>query len=553
MKSRILENLIPLYGEETARAVLEKIEARFGSGPERGERLRLSERDVMLITYGDSIRRPGQSHLKTLEEFLSRYTGGLISSVHLLPICPYTSDDGFSVTDYLRVEESLGGWEDVERLGQKYHLMLDAVINHISRSSFWFQRCLAGDPEYRDFFIEADPDKDYGMVARPRALPLLTAFHTENGEKYFWTTFGEDQIDLNYRNPDLLLEILEVLLAYAKHGAGFLRLDAIGYAWKKEGTSCLNLPETHRLVKLFRAFLDKYAPKTLLITETNVPHRENVAYFGSGCDEAQMVYQFPLPPLVLFSFLTEDASRLSAWAEKLALLPAGAAYFNFLASHDGIGLRPAEGILTDDEIQFLVNRTLRNGGRISCKSNPDGSTSPYELNISYQDALSGPEDCDELRVGRFVASQTLLLSLAGMPGIYIHSLVGSRNDYFDLAVSGINRRINREKLDYQSLCSQLDRDTNRSRIFRELLRRIAIRNHHRAFHPNAKQTILKIDPRLFVAQRQGEGETVTAVVNVSAETVDPVFSVQGTDLLSGNKISGAFSLSPLQCMWILHG
>ncbi len=309
----------------------------------------VSEKDTMLITYGDSIQREGQAPLATLNDFLKEYVGKTISSVHILPMFPFTSDDGFSVVDYKKINEDFGDWKDISDLGKSYKLMFDAVVNHMSKSSEWFQKFLLGEEPYKDYFVVADQNQDYSKVTRPRALPLLTPFQTNEGEKYVWTTFSEDQVDLNYKCVDLLIEILDVLIMYANEGAKYIRLDAIGFMWKELGTTCMHLEETHEIIKLSREVLECYAPGTILITETNVPHLDNISYFGNGFDEAQMVYQFPLPPLTLFSFITGNAKKLSAWAASLEPLTESTSYFNFLASHDGKGMRPTEGILSQDE------------------------------------------------------------------------------------------------------------------------------------------------------------------------------------------------------------
>lgn len=287
--------------------------------------------------------------MQALKTFLDREMEETISGVHLLPMFPYTSDDGFSVQDFREIDPELGTWKDIEALGENYDLMFDAVINHVSKSSVYFQEFLKGNEKYRNFFIVADPDEDYSSVTRPRALPLLTAFETADGEKYVWTTFSEDQIDLNYKEPAVLLEILDILLFYASKGARFLRFDAIGFAWKEKGTTCMHLPQTHELIKLMREVLEECAKGCTIITETNVPHKENISYFGDGTDEAGLVYQFPLPPLTLYSYIVGNAEKLTEWAASLEPTNPQTTYFNFLASHDGIGMRPVEDILSEEE------------------------------------------------------------------------------------------------------------------------------------------------------------------------------------------------------------
>jgi sucrose phosphorylase len=200
---------------------------------------------------------------------LEKYARGVITGVHVLPFFPYSSDDGFSVIDYTAVNPDFGTWADVERLGRNFRLMFDAVINHISAHSGWFQEFLKGNPGFADYFIVVEEGTDLSQVVRPRALPLLTSVQTAHGERLVWTTFSADQIDLNYANPDVLLEIIEILLLYVEKGAEIIRLDAIAYLWKKIGTPCIHLEETHRVVKLFRTVFDAVAPHVMLITRTS--------------------------------------------------------------------------------------------------------------------------------------------------------------------------------------------------------------------------------------------------------------------------------------------
>lgn len=515
---------------------------------------RFSQQDSILITYGDTITDGDQPGLQVLKTFLEKHVKGAISAVHILPMYPYTSDDGFSVTDYRKINPQLGTWDDIKNLSQEYELMFDAVINHISRSSEWFQGYLKGREPYKDYFITCDPDQDYSSVTRPRALPLLTKVETAEGEKYVWTTFSEDQIDLNFECPELLAEILDVLMFYAKNGAKYIRLDAIGFMWKELGTSCMHLPRTHEIIKLMKDVLYAYFPQIKIITETNVPHKDNISYFGNGYDEADLVYQFPLPPLTMFSLLTGNAEVFTRWMEQLSLPSDQVTYFNFLSSHDGIGVRPTEGILTKEEQQILVDAALKNGGAVSYKDNGDGTQSPYELNINYQDALAGPDASDEERISKFLAAETILLSMQGIPGIYIHSLLGSRNDYYGKAVSGIPRRINREKLSYSYVEGQLKEETNRKKIFDELIYRLNIRKEETAFSPTAKQEVRKIDPEVltFIRCNERTGERIWVLINVSGKQktiTDP--QLKGKNLLGMNEnVDKCIQLKPWECAWV---
>ncbi len=552
-KEKIFERLKKLYGNQAGYA-WKKIEEELSDyEPSEKKATKLTQEDTILITYGDTIISPGKKGLEVLKDFLEKYVGDAVSNVHLLPMYPFTSDDGFSVTDYREINPDLGTWKDVKLLSEKYGLMFDAVINHISRSSRWFKKYLEGEAPYTEYFITCDPDEDYSRVTRPRALPLLTKVETAEGKRHVWTTFSTDQIDLNFACPEVMAEILNILVGYARAGARFIRLDAIGFLWKKKGTTCMHLPETHEAVKLMKDILKIYEPDTRIITETNVPHEDNISYFGNGSDEADLVYQFPLPPLTMFSILKGNARVLSEWMKTLTLPGKETAFFNFLSSHDGIGVRPTEGILTAEERQFLVDQTLKNGGEVSYKDNGDGTRSPYELNINYQDALASPEESDEQRIDKFLAAETILLSMQGIPGIYIHSLLGSRNDYYGKTVSGIPRRINREKLDYGFLSEQLEQNTNRSRIFWELIRRLKIRKEEEAFSPGAGQRVLDLDERVLALERTGEeaGARIYALINVSGETITLEDErLIGKDLLTGASCEKKVQLPPYGTAWI---
>jgi len=524
--SRLSEHLEFLYGPTRARGVLERLIVRL-KGFVRGEGVRprpsLSERTSILITYGDQVSEPGAPPLHTLGDVLEETVSGLITDVHILPFFPYSSDDGFSVIDYEAVDPKLGDWSDIHRLTGRFGLMADLVINHVSAQSPWFQGFLRGEPGFSDFFITVEEGTDLSNVVRPRALPLLTPVKTNRGEKLVWTTFSSDQIDLNYANPEVLLRMIDVLLFYVRQGVTLIRLDAVAFLWKRIGSACVHCEETHRIVKLMRGVLDAVAPDVLLITETNVPHGENIGYFGSGTDEAQLVYQFPLPPLVVDAFQRGDATSLSRWAATLAPPPGNATFFNFLASHDGIGLRPLKGLLEPAHVEAMVERTVAHGGCVSFWRDSDGIQSAYELNISFFDALSDPRGCEpiDLQVRKFLTAQAIMVSLAGVPGIYFHSLFGSRSWLRGVEERGENRAINREKLTKKRLLDELhDVDSLRAKVFGGYRKLLETRNSCAAFSPHAPQRVLAISPHVFAVLRGGADQpSILCLHNVSGEGV----------------------------------
>jgi glucosylglycerate phosphorylase len=565
-RSNIIQNLMTdlrshltfLYGSDRSADLLARVENIIAEYRARiptrnGE---LTERDSLLITYGDQVQTQNEKPLKTLGAFCDRYLNNIIGGIHILPFYPWTSDDGFSVVDYRQIDPALGTWDDIAAM-QNFRMMFDGVINHISAQSEWFQKFLQDDPYYRDYFIAIEDESNLSQVVRPRALPLLSTFNTPSGEKRVWTTFSADQIDLNYENPEVLLEILDILLLYIERGAAFIRLDAIAYMWKEIGTTCIHLPQTHHIIQFLRAALNEVAPHVHLITETNVPHVDNISYFGDGHNEAQLVYNFALPPLTLHTFHTGDARILSDWAKTLTLPSDKTTFFNFLASHDGIGLNPARGILSNADIDSLVNKVIEHGGLISYKHNADGTQSPYEMNINYFDALSNSNGNEalEIQVNRFIAAQAIMLSLIGVPGIYFHSLFGSRGWLEGVKQTGRNRTINREKCQLDKIQNELvDENSLRSKVFTRYRQLLTARSNMPAFHPHGTQNILDLHPAVFAVERiSPDGKSkVLCLQNVGQKQIS--FSTNykpAIDLFASQAIQiSNITLAPYQVRWL---
>ncbi|MCV67122.1 alpha-amylase [Listeria monocytogenes] len=549
--NQIEVKLRKIYQAAYQPAYLEKMLAcaENYSNNTRGSIDTISEKNVYLIAYGDSIFEKNKHPLQTLNEFLQEYAQDVITDVHLLPIFPSTSDDGFSVTDYKQIDEQLGDWDDVQKMSENFRVMLDFVANHMSKSSDWFKRFSDNEAPYNQFFIEKDSQFDYKNVTRPRTSPL---FHKYENGKELWTTFSEDQLDLNVRNIDCFVALTDVLLFYASKQATSIRLDAIGFLWKTSGTTCMHLPETHEIISLWRLLIDELYPNLQIITETNVPHEENISYFGDGENEANMVYQFPLPPLVLHTFTCHDTTKLSKWAKSISQVSSTATYFNFLASHDGIGMRPATGILSDEEINSLVQKAVQNGGQVSYKDNADGTQSVYELNINYGEALQnmGEDTTEELVTKKIIAAHSILLTLQGVPAIYYHSLLGSKNDLVGYEESGINRRINREKLEKNQLVHELETDTYRQTIFTSLKKLVQIRRNHTAFSPFATQEILDLGPDVFAIKRESEEECIYGIINVTSHNISKTLTFSGTNLLTNQPVASELDLTAYEVVWI---
>ena len=536
-RSRILKRLTLLYGKTVAASympelerILEvyyahKLQELIDSEKKLQPAERFTEKDVILITYGDLVHSDKFPPLKTLTKFCDDYLEGTINTIHILPFFPYSSDRGFSIIDFETVDTHLGTWEEIEDLQDRYQLMFDGVINHVSSKSRWFQEFLNGNPEYWDFFINFSSRDELSveqknMIFRPRTSDLLTEFNTINGPMYVWTTFSRDQIDLNYTNPDVLMKVLEILLLYVRRGADIIRLDAVTYLWVEPGTTCVHLEQTHEIIRLFRDILNTVAPGVALITETNVPHAENISYFGNGRDEAQMVYNFALPPLVLYTFYTEDTTVISWWVRELRTPSNTTTFFNFLDSHDGIGLMAVKDILPKEDVDFIIKKAQEYGGLVSFKTAEDGTEIPYEINTTWFSALNQEDSGEDIafQVKRLVASRVIGLVIKGVPGIYLHSLIGTHNDIEAVLKTESKRAINRTVIDERSILETLKDPLSKiSRINRELGRLIAIRTRQRAFHPNGNQRVLMISPDIFSVYRisPDEDQHILTLTNVT--------------------------------------
>jgi len=525
---------------------------------------RWSQQDILLITYGDSILEENVLPLQSLHKFLNQYLKDSINCVHILPFFPYSSDDGFSVIDFRKVNPELGDWSHINNISNDYKLMVDLVINHVSRESLWFYDFVGNNKPACDYFIEHDQGTDVSMVTRPRNSPLLVPVNTHRGTRYLWATFSEDQIDLNFSNPDVLLEFVDIFISYIRNGAKLIRLDAIAFLWKQLGTSCIHLEQTHEVVKLLRTIINHLYPECILLTETNVPHEENISYFGNG-DEAHMVYQFPLPPLLLHAFNRGTAVHLYNWASQLAELPANSTYLNFTASHDGIGLRALEGILTQREVDDLLDSMHRFGGFVSMKANHVGEDTPYEINISLFDAMQGTRrGPDQWQVQRFLCSQAIMLALQGIPAMYINSLTATPNDLHGVEITGRTRSINRKKWQLDELSAQLEsKHTPNHEVFYALKEMMKIRKTEVCFHPDYPQSILNAGSSIFALLRYEPetGRRLLAVHNVtSSPQLISIVDHQDLDLtiwhdlISDKKlIEKLFSttLQPYQVMWLV--
>jgi len=569
-RRRIGEHLKFIYPDAALEPLVEKLASEMGMGrnlqapaPHTNN---WNQNDCILITYGNTIQEDDEKPLQTLRRFLDNNLSGIISAVHLLPFFPFSSDDGFSVMDYLAVNPALGDWEDIEAIGKDHKLMADVVINHMSSRSIWFENFKKRIDPGKDYFIECDPEGDYAAVVRPRNSPLLTEVETTDGPKHVWCTFSADQVDLNFRNPDVLLEFVRIIRAYLNHGVSLFRMDAVPFLWKEPGTSCIHLQQTHEIIKLLRTLIEYHFPDAIIICENNVPNRENLTYFGNA-NEAHIIYNFSLPPLLVHTLLSGDCRHLKTWMMSMPPAQNSTTYLNFIASHDGIGLRPLDGLLSDEERLQIVDKAQEFGGRVTFRRAREGHDKPYELNIALFDLLKGTiaRGEDGMAVERFICAHAMMLALEGIPAIYIQSLFGSHNDLWRLEHTGRPRSINRHIWKMQDLQDQIsDTSTTHGQIFKELTRLIRIRREQAAFHPNATQFTMHLGTCVFAFWRQSinRDQSIFCLNNVTDQEqvinlsdINLVGTDDWHDLISGESFSDIaqqLRLAPYQSVWITN-
>jgi len=536
-------------------------------GPKNSKNDYWSENTILLITYADSISR-GLSG-KTLNDFgkfYKKYLKKFINSIHFLPFFPSSGDGGFSVKNHNDVDKAYGTWEDIQSLSKKANIMTDLVLNHSSSKGDWYKNFLDDKDPGKNYFYVVDKNYDCSKVVRPRDHDLLTEIELQNKKKFLWCTFSHDQIDLNFKNPDVLLEFIKLILKLSSYGIKIFRLDAVAFIWKQPGTTCLNLSQTHEIIKLLRDIVDQLDKNLIIVTETNLPKQENLSYFGKN-DEAHWIYNFSLPPLIVNTFLFEDSVALTKWSMKMPPAQLGNAYLNFIASHDGIGMRPAEGILSDKEIKKMLQRLKKNGSKFSMRKLSNNEEKVYEANISLFNALQFT-DSDlkgKFALKRFIAAHCIILAIEGVPAFYFNSLFATKNDEETFANTGVKRNLNRYKWHYSTLVDLIKTNNtiekNCYEIFKKL---ISIRKIQPAFHPNATQFTLNLDKNIFAVWRQSRDrkQSIFALTNVSSKTIklntnkiNLIDDEKWFDLLSQEtKITDDqyVKLMPFQSLWITN-
>ncbi|MBD1139766.1 alpha-amylase [Pelagibacterales bacterium SAG-MED38] len=489
------------------------------------KKLKVSEKTSLLISYGDNIYSNKTNSIRVFQNFFKKNLSKYFNAVHFLPFYPSSSDSGFAVKDHYKIEKKIGNWSDIKRISKFNHVMADIVINHSSARGLWFKNFLKKKRPGKDYFLTVTSKFDISRVVRPRDHKLLKKIDIFQKSDYLWRTFSPDQIDLNFKNPAVLLRFIKIMVHLIKNGVTIFRLDAIAYLWKKNGSKCINLKQTHEIVKLLRVITNLLNTQTIIITETNLPEKENLSYFGNN-DEAHWIYNFSLPPLLIHAFLFENSSYLNKWSNGLPNRKSGNNYLNFIASHDGIGMRPTEGILNEKSLNNFIKRLKKNGSKFSYRKVQNKSKKVYEANITVFDALkkSNNDPHGKFFLERYVAAHAIMISFEGIPAVYFNSLFGKSNDNSKYIITGNNRDLNRYKWNYKNITKKLNNKTSKqSIIYQNLGKLLDIKRKQKAFHPDAKRLNINLGSKIFCFKRVSldKKQTIISITNCSSLDQSP--------------------------------
>ena len=545
---------IDVYAEEIFRII-----KKYNSKGKQGKKISISEKTSVLICYGDSLLNGNKE--KTLNIFRKFYKKKLekfFEVIHFLPFYPSSSDSGFSVKDHYRVDKKLGDWSDINRQSKKTNIMADIVINHASSKGLWFKNFLRNKSPGKEYFLTVSKKFNISKVIRPRENKLLKRIGIFKKNNLLWRTFSEDQIDLNFKNPKVILRFIKIIINLANNGVTIFRLDAIAYLWKRSGSKCINLKETHEIIRLIRIVCNSLKSKPIIITETNLPEKENLSYLGVNNNESHWIYNFSLPPLLVYSFLFEDSTYLNKWSKNLPTTKIGNNYLNFIASHDGIGMRPVEGYLNKDRLSKFFKRLKKNGGQLSYRKIQGSSKKVYEANITLFNAFQKTDYDKKGRyfLERYISAHAIMIGFEGIPAIYFNSIFGTSNDEHKYIISGNKRDLNRYKWNKNRLENLLKNKTSKESIYyQRIMNLIFIKKQNKAFHPNAKRENFNLGKKIFCFKRTSldKKQIIYNITNLSSKyqilNLNNKFK-KFKNLLGRSKISYGLKLKPYETLWL---
>lgn len=431
---------------------------------------------VQLITYPDSLG----GDLKKLHQVLDNYFPGLFEGgIHILPPFPSSGDRGFAPLSYLEIDPRLGTWEDIRKIGQKYPILLDLIVNHISSSSSYFQDYLQKgcNSAYADLFIPIEKywpsgtplPEDMDKIFLRRKEPFSQYRVRESGEvKTLWTTFGKttpsEQVDLNKDSAVAQRLFSECLSTFSRNNVKIVRLDAVGYVVKKIGTSCFFVePEIFQFLDWLKGIADSLGIE--LLPEVHAEYSTQLKLAEKG----YWIYDFILPYLILEALIYKSSRKLK---EYLAIRPHK--QFTMLDCHDGIPLKPdLDGLYQVEKARKLVDLCLERGGNPSLVfshkyRDPDGFD-VHQIRGTYYSLLG----CDD---SAYLAARAIQFFVPGIPQVYYVGLLAGKNDEAGFKKTGDGREINRHNYTLE----EIDREVEQP-VVKRLVRLIRFRNSHPAF------------------------------------------------------------------------
>ena len=513
-----------------------------------------------------------------------------LTYLHLMPLFAApegNSDGGYAISSYRDVSPTLGTIEQLRDLAEEFQshgisLVVDFVFNHTSDEHAWARRAQAGDPEFADYYY-IFPDRSmpdaYERTLREIFPTVRRGSFTwrEDMRRWVWTTFNSFQWDLNYANPAVFRAMAEEMLFIANAGVAILRLDAVAFIWKRMGTSCENQPEAHLLIQAFNALARIAAPAMLFKSEAIV-HPDDVLSYISP-QECQISYNPLLMALIWEALATREVKLLASSMLTRFKLPPGCAWVNYLRSHDDIGWTFDDGDAGRLGINAYDHRRFLNGfyiGRfegsfargVPFQENPDTGDARISGTLAslagLEQALQrGDDRLIDLALRRIVMIHSLILSMGGIPLIYLGDEVATLNDYSyanDQAKAADSRWVHRPRADWQRFEQRHDPATVPGRLFGELARLIALRKAQQALHGGSMEVIDSGNPHVYSFVRYHGGQRLLIVTSFSEhpQSIDGnQLRVYGpgyafTDLVGGREYGAdqPFQLEPYACLWL---
>ncbi len=451
--------------------------------------------EIMLITYADSLGK----NLSELGSILNQYLQDVVGSVHILPFYPSSADRGFAPMTYEEVDPEFGSWNDVEKIALNHDVMVDFMINHISRSSIYFQDFVEHKDAspYADLFIryknfwpngepsEVDVDRIYKR--KPRA-PYIDVTFADGTSEQIWCTFDEEQIDLNMYSPVTRQFVKEQLIHLAKQGASIIRLDAFAYATKKVGTNCFFVePDTWDMLSELKMILEPYHVELLPEIHEHYSIQLKLAEHG------YYVYDFALPMLVLHALYSGRGERLAAW---LAIAPKK--QFTTLDTHDGIGVVDVADLMTQEEIDQTKDYLFDRGANVKRIYNTLAykNLDIYQVNCTYYSALGNNDNA-------YLLARAIQFFAPGIPQVYYVGLLAGENDIDLLEKTKLGRNINRHYYSMQEVAQEMERP-----VVKQLFKLMKFRNAFHAFDGDIEVTVSDEGAILVIRRTSAAGDKI---------------------------------------------